>query len=242
MAISRPTFEHSLQQLQDEVLVMGSMVDKALHQAIDALKRRDHRLAKFVIANDREVNRQRFVIEEQALTLFATQQPIVARDLRLLAAILNIISELERMGDHAKGIARINEMMDDQPFIKPLIDLPRMAEKGSQMLNATLDALVHLDAAAAYTIARQDDELDNLYDQIYRELLQIMLHDPQTVNQATYLLWAAHNLERFGDRITNICERIIFVVTGQMTEIEGYNETKSYPDFIVPSARHELEG
>jgi phosphate transport system protein len=241
--MSRPTFERNLRELQDEVLVMGSMVNKALNQAMDSLKRRDHHLAKYVIDNDKEINRLRFAIEEQALTMIATQQPVVAHDLRIVAAVINIVGELERMGDHAKGIARITQLMEDQPLVKPLIDLPKMAEKCSLMLDGALEAFLRQDAEAARRVANCDDEIDVLYDQIYQELLQIMLSDSQTVNRATYLLWAAHNLERFGDRITNICERIIFVVTGEMVEIVGQPHNDYNPPSLIPaSARQELEG
>ncbi len=237
----RTNFEHALGQLQDEVLVMGSMVDKALRQAVDSLKRRDHRLAKYVIENDKEINRQRFIVEEQVLVVIATQQP-VAHDLRTIAAILMIIGELERMGDHAKGIAHINNLLDEQPLVKPLIDLPRMADKCSSMLNSALDAFLRQDAEAARRIADCDDEIDILYDHIYQELLAIMLADATTVNRATYLLWAAHNLERFGDRITNICERIIFVATGEMVEIIGHQGERTDLNSTIPSAKYELEG
>lgn len=239
--MNRSGFERGLQQLQDEVLVMGSMVNKALSQAIDALKRRDHRLAKYVIENDKEINRQRFVIEEQGLILIATQQPVVAHDLRLVAAVLHIAGELERMGDHAKGIARITQLLEDQPLVKPLFHLPLMAEKCQHMLGGVLEAFLQQDAEAARELAKEDDEIDHYYDQIYHELLDIMLADPQTINRATYLLWAAHNLERFGDRITNICERIIFVATGEMVEITG--EVKKGAQYqILASASQELEG
>ncbi len=217
----RDSFERGLQELRDEILVMGSMVDKALYQAVESLRQRQRVLSQYVIQNDHNINRKRFDIEEKGLTLIATQAP-VAQDLRLIAAILNISNELERMGDHAKGIARINEMMKDEPLIKPLIDIPKMASKCSQMLNAALDAFIKLDAAAARQVANEDDELDVLYDNIYHDLLNIMTEDSTTVNRATYLLWVSHNLERFGDRIVNICERVIFVATGELVEISNH--------------------
>ena len=215
----RETFDRQLQQLLDELLVMGSMVEQAVIESVDSLKRRDLAASKKIYDADRYINEKRYEIENNCLTLIATQQPM-ARDLRFLAAILEIITELERIGDYAKGIARINIRLGDEPLVKPLIDIPKMAEKGLDMLRRSLQAFVHRDADAARLIPDEDDEIDDLYNDIYRELLQIMLNDPRTVDRATYLLWAAHNLERLADRVTNICERIVFVVTGEMMELD----------------------
>lgn len=215
----RETFDRQLQQLLDELLVMGSMVEQAVIESVDSLKRRDLAASKKIYDADRYINEKRYEIENNCLTLIATQQPM-ARDLRFLAAILEIITELERIGDYAKGIARINIRLGDEPLVKPLIDIPKMAEKGLDMLRRSLQAFVHRDADAARLIPDEDDEIDELYNDIYRELLQIMLNDPRTVDRATYLLWAAHNLERLADRVTNICERIVFVVTGEMMELD----------------------
>ena len=134
-------------------------------------------------------------------------------------SILPLSHILERMGDYASGIARICIDIGDQPHIKPLIDIPRMAEKSVSMLRRSLDAFIERDVAAAESIAREDDEVDDLYQQVYRELLTIMLANPRTIDQATRLLWAAHNLERVADRVQNICERVVFVVTGRMQEL-----------------------
>jgi phosphate transport system protein len=215
----RETFDRQLQQLLDELLVMGSMVEHAVIESVDSLKRRDLAASKKIYEADRYINEKRYEIENNCLTLIATQQPM-ARDLRFLAAILEIITELERIGDYAKGIARINIRLGDEPLVKPLIDIPKMAEKGLDMLRRSLQAFVHRDADAARLIPDEDDEIDDLYNDIYRELLQIMINDPRTVDRATYLLWAAHNLERLADRVTNICERIVFVVTGEMMELD----------------------
>ncbi len=215
----RQTFDRELQRLQDEVLTLGSMVEKALLESVDCLKRRDHECARRIIAGDRLINEKRFAIESDCLILIATQQPM-AGDLRTLAAILEITTELERTGDYAKGISRINLMMGDAPLIKPLVDIPRMAEKACDMLNRALKAFAERDVEAARAIPREDDEVDALYNQVYRELLTIMMADHSTIDQATYLLWAAHNLERAADRVTNICERVIFTVTGQMMEFD----------------------
>jgi phosphate transport system protein len=215
----RETFDRQLQQLLDELLVMGSMVEHAVIESVDSLKQRDQAASKKIYEADRYINEKRYEIENNCLTLIATQQPM-ARDLRFLAAILEIITELERIGDYAKGIARINIRLGDEPLVKPLIDIPKMAEKGLDMLRRSLQAFVHRDADAARLIPDEDDEIDDLYNDIYRELLQIMINDPRTVDRATYLLWAAHNLERLADRVTNICERIVFVVTGEMMELD----------------------
>lgn len=215
----RRTFEEELQHLQDEVLVLGSIVEQALIDSVEALKQRDLEAARRLIAGDRDINEKRFAIEADALALIATQQP-VASDMRTLAAVLEIITELERMGDYAKGIARINLMIGAEPLLKPLIDVPRMAEKARDMLHQALEAFVQRDVALARAIPREDDEVDALYNQVYRELLTFIMTDPRTIDQATYLLWVAHNLERTADRVTNICERVVFTVTGEMVEMD----------------------
>jgi len=214
----RETFDRELQRLQDELLILGSMVERAIAESVDALKRRDFEASRRIVAQDRDINAQRFAIESDALVLIATQQPM-ASDLRALAAILDLASELERMGDYAKGIARINLMIGDQPLIKPLIDIPRMAERACSMLHRALDAFARRDVALARAIPAEDDEVDALYNQVYRELVTYILADPKNIDQANYLLWAAHNLERAADRVTNICERVIFTVTGELGEL-----------------------
>ena len=214
---SRTAFHHELERLQDEVLVLGSMVEKATLRSVDALRARNTAAARTIEAEDTLLNRKRFEIEEAALLLIATQQPM-ASDLRQLAAILHIVTDLERMGDYAAGIAHICVQIGDEPLIKPLIDIPRMAEKATSMLRRALDAFVERDIAAAEAIAHEDDDADDLYQQVYRELLTIMLANPRTIDQATHLLWVAHNLERVADRVQNICERVVFVVTGRMQE------------------------
>ena len=215
--LMRSNFHKELQRLQDEVLVLGSMVEKATLRAVDALRDRDLAAARVIEAEDTLLNRKRFEIEQAALLLMATQQPM-ASDLRRLAAIVHIVTDLERMGDYAAGIARICVQIGDEPLIKPLIDIPRMADKATSMLRRSLDAFVERDVAAAEAIAAEDDEVDALYQQVYRELLMLMLANPRTIDQATHLLWVAHNLERVADRVQNICERVVFVVTGRMQE------------------------
>ena len=215
----RETFEQDLQRIQDEVLVLGSMVENAIIESVESLKRRDLEGARRLIAEDRMLNERRFAIEHDALILIATQQPM-AGDLRTLAAVLAIISELERIGDYAKGISKINLMMGEAPFVKPLVDIPRMAEKARDMLHRALEAFVQQDVDLARAIPNEDDEVDALYNQVYRELLTFIINDPSTIDQATYLLWAAHNLERAADRVINICERVVFTVTGEMVEMD----------------------
>lgn len=216
--MAREHYQKQLIELQDDILELGLMVDSAIDRAVDSLKRRDLELSKKIVTDDYLINKKRFEIEDKCLLLIATQQPM-ARDLRTIAASLYISADLERMGDHAEGIAKINIMIGDQPLVKPLIDVPRMAVKARDMLRRSLDAFVRLDTEAARKICNEDDEIDALYDQVYRELLTIMLQDPRTITRATHLLWAAHNLERIADRVTNICERIVFLVTGKMEEI-----------------------
>jgi phosphate transport system protein len=218
ISVSRSQFHRELERLQDEVLVLGSMVEKAVSRSVDALRARDVGLARALEAEDVLINRKRFEIEEAALLQIATQQPM-ASDLRRLAAILHIVTDLERMGDYAAGIAHICVEIGDQPHIKPLIDIPRMSDKAVSMLRRALDAFVDRDVEAAEAIAAEDDEVDALYQQVYRELLTIMLANPRTIDQATHLLWVAHNLERVADRVQNICERVVFVVTGRMREL-----------------------
>jgi len=216
----REAFERKLQRFQDEVLILGSMVENALVESVELLKRRDLDGATRLIAEDSGINRKRFQIEADTLVLIATQQPM-AGDLRTLAAILEIVTELERMGDYAKGISRISLMIGEQPLLKPLIDLPRMAQKARDMLHQSLDAFVRRDVDLARAIPAQDDEVDDLYNQVYRELLTYIMADPRTIDQATQLLWVAHNLERTADRVTNICERVVFTVTGEMVEMDA---------------------
>ncbi len=214
----RTTFHKRLRKIQGDVLVMGSMVEKAIERSIEALKKRDQELAGKIIEDDQAINRKRFSIEEKCVELIATQQPM-ASDLRIIIGVLNIISELERIGDHAEGIAKIVLMIGDEPHLKPLIDLPRMAEKTEEMLRRSLKAFIDHDADIARQIAIEDDEVDNLYDQVFRELLTFMAEDPRTITRATRLIWVAHNLERSADRVTNICERVVYTVTGRMEEI-----------------------
>lgn len=221
--MTRETLDRKLHELLDEILVLGSMVEDAILGSVDALKRRDIEESRKIHEADKQINKRRFQIENDTIILIATQQPM-ATDLRLLASILEVASELERMGDYAKGIALINIRMGDAPLVKPLIDVPRMSEITVDMLHRALSAFVESDGQAARLIPKEDDVVDALYNQVYRELLTYMIADPSTIDNATYLLWVAHNLERTADRVTNICERTIFVDTGELVEIKASDD------------------
>ncbi|MBI4296341.1 MAG: phosphate signaling complex protein PhoU [Chloroflexi bacterium] len=214
----RTTFHKKLKEIQDDIVAMGGMVQEAISRSIDALKNRDLELAKQIIVDDHKINKKRFDIEEKCIQLIATQQPM-ASDLRTIISVLNIITEIERIGDYAEGIAKIVIMIGDEPPLKPLIDIPRMAEKTNEMMRRSLEAFIARDAQAARKVALEDDEVDALYNQVFRELLIYMMEDPRTVSRATRLIWVAHNLERSADRVTNICERVVYIVTGKMEEI-----------------------
>ncbi len=216
----RKTFEAEIKQVKDDLLVLGSLVEHSILASVEALKARDLQAARAILVGDQEINKLRFGIENELMILIATQQPM-AHDLRLLASILEISAELERMGDYAKGIAKINLRMGDQPLLKPLIDVPRMAEKDVDMLHRALAAFIKEDVETARQIPFEDDEVDALYIQVYRELITIILGDASAIERANWLLWVAHNLERVADRVTNICERTIFVATGELVEIDA---------------------
>lgn len=224
--MTRETFDRQLQTLLDEILVLGNMVEVAIIESVESLKQRDTDKAKLIYKNDRKINQKRFQIENDALTTIATQAPM-ATDLRILASILDVASELERMGDYAKGIALINIRLGQEPLLKPLIDVPRMAEVTVDMLHRALDAFINVNGELARNIPKDDDLVDALYNQVYRELLTFMISDPSTIDQATYLLWVAHNLERAADRVTNICERTLFVETGELHEIKSSDDETS---------------
>jgi phosphate transport system protein len=222
----RETFDRQLQRLLDQVLVLGSMVEQAVQEALDALQRRDHAAARRIYDADQRINEKRYAIEGECVTLIATQQPM-ARDVRFLAAILEIITELERIGDYAKGICKINLLLDDGATNLPIFyELQHMANFGLSMLHHSLDAFVAGDAATARLIPADDDEVDRLYNHVYRELTRQTLADPSMADRANHLMWAAHNLERLADRVTNICERIVFVATGEMKELDTVSGIK----------------
>jgi phosphate transport system protein len=219
----REAFQEQLAALQDKLLAMSALVDRAIERSVRALADGDQALAQEVIDDDLLINSAQRELEEQCLELIATQQP-KANDLRFIMSTAALAAELERMGDHCKGIAIIAQRLAGSPPLKPLIDIPRMAGKGRELLRGQLNAFIHHDAEKARALAQEDDVVDSLYDQVYRELLVFMMEDPRTITRATYLLWAAHNLERIGDRTTNIAERVSYLATG---EVEELNPQKS---------------
>jgi len=194
---------------------MVSLVDQAIDRSVLALRDRDHTLAQKVIDGDAELNRLRYEVEEACLAILATQQP-AAGDLRAILAVETIAVELERMGDHAEGIAKIVLRMGDEPPVTPLVEIPRMADLCRQMLKQSVDTFIARDAEAARRVGETDDSIDALYRELFDRLVAVMGRDPSAVERGTYLLWIAHNLERIGDRITNIVERVIFMATGQI--------------------------
>jgi phosphate transport system protein len=215
--VTRETFDQQLKALEQEVLDMGKMVDESIDLSVEALAKRDIDLSRRVIKEDEAINQTQHDIEEKCLVLIATQQPL-ATDLRVIFAVSSIATELERMADHAKGIGQIGVMMGPREPLKPLIDIPRMAAKARWLLERELDAFMKRDVELARSLGAEDDEVDRLYDQVFRELLIFMMDDPRTITRATYLLWAAHNLERIADRAINIGERVVFMVSGGVEE------------------------
>lgn len=214
----RTTLDRDLNVLRDDLLRLSGMVDRAIERAMRALAERDFDLALRVDKDDEQINALRRQIERAGIAVIATQQP-AARDLRLIIAAITIAGDMERMADHAAGIARIVMRMGDEPLLKPLIDMPRMADECRQMLREVLEAYVKRDTLQARAVAARDDTVDDLYKQIFRELLSFMVEDPRTTSRALFLLFAAHNLERIGDRITNLAEQVIFVDSGEIAEL-----------------------
>jgi len=217
----RESFERNLQHLVDQVLVLGSHVADAILDSVDALQRRDHASARRIFDADQHINEQRYAIEHECLTLIATQQPM-ARDVRFLAAILEIITELERIGDYAKGISKINLLMGDELIDQSTqISLKEMTDRGLDMLRRALDAFIKSDSDTARRIPLEDDMVDQLYYRLYRQLVDQMMVSPSTVDHCNHLMWVAHNLERMADRVTNICERVVYSATGEMKELDS---------------------
>lgn len=215
---SRRSFHDKLQQLIADLLVMGNLVEESIIKAVKALKEQDLELARQVIAEDDRIDQMELAIEDRCLTLIARQQPM-AKDLRKIATGLKIITDLERIADHASDIAKICLRINNEPLIKPLVDIPRMADKAKKMVNDALDSFAQSDVALAYQLCRDDDEIDHLHNQIFRELLTYMLEDPRTIKQATRLLFVSSYLERIGDHATNLGEWLIYMVTGERKEL-----------------------
>ncbi len=225
----RADFNRSLNRLESDLIILGNLVETAVDKSITGLKDRDLDISRAVITEDDIIDRKRFELEDQCVHLVATQQPL-ATDLRTIITVLHVSVELERIGDYAEGIAKISLMMGNEPPLKPLIDIPRMANCATDMMHRGMDALIRAINAEediesikqdALKVCDDDDEVDNLYDQVYRELLVFMMQDPQAIQRATYLLWVAHNLERIADRATNIAERVIYLVTGSLSKVNA---------------------
>ena len=216
----RADLDRQLNQLQQEVTSLAGIVDKATLRAIDALKTRDLAESRQVIKEDDYIDQKRYEVEERCVDLIATQQPM-AGDLRSIIALMHISVELERMGDYAEGISKISLLMGPNPPLKPLIDIPKMSDRATLMLRNSIDALVSRDVVKANQVLLDDDEVDALYDLVYRDLLVFMMEDPHTIERATYLLWIAHDLERIADRATNIAERVIYLVTGKIVNSDS---------------------
>jgi len=214
----REGFHNRMRELERDVLQMGETVIEAINQSVAALKDLNANQAKRVIANDALVDRKRWELEDRCVDLIATQQP-VASDLREIIATLSIVRDLERIGDYAEGIGKIVLMHGDEPLVRALTYLPAMAEKAIRMLRESLDAFIKRDAKAARAICDEDDAVDKLYDQAYHDLLGYMINDPSVITRATYLIWAAHNVERIADRATNISESVVYLVTGTPMEL-----------------------
>jgi phosphate transport system protein len=214
----REKFVQDMKRLQEEILGLGVLAEKAVLDSVEALRTQDLEKAREIIAADRPINEKRFLLEHEALTLIATQQPM-ASDLRGLAAVLELATELERIADYAKGIANIALMIGTHPLIKPLVDIPIMAKKACAMLHASLEAYVAQDVKKACRIPTEDEEVDALYEKVYRDLVDLIVADRKVLDQAMRLTWVAHNLERVADRVGNICERVIFSITGNIEEL-----------------------
>ena len=207
-----------LNQLEHDVLSFGNVVEIALKNSVESLQTRDADLATQIIRHDQELDRTEFAIRQDCMSLLAAGYSS-SSGLRMIVALLGIITELERMGDYAEGIANITLMIGNQPPLKPLIDIPIMAQRGTEMLRGSLESLSERDVEKSKHICQIDDEVDALYDQVFRELLLIMVENQKNITQATRLTWVAHNLERFADRVTNICEHVVFGITGEMVDI-----------------------
>lgn len=225
----RTSFSTELSQLKLQLLEYGARVERVIGEGMEALQTRDRALAQSIIENDAQINRIRYDMEERCYTLMATQAPM-AGDLREIVSMLQIAIELERIADHAKNLAEITIYMGSEPLLKPLIDLPRMSELCQTMLNRALDAFARGDAHAAELVANMDDDIDNLYKQVFRELMSYIVEDPRTVTRAMNLLFAAHNLERVGDCVTNIAERIVYARTGRLEDLNAQPPVPSVPD------------
>ena len=221
--MSRFTLDQEIRLVQDEMLLLGSLAEQAILNSVDALRRQDVAAARTIALEDKKINDKHFAIENHILIIFATQSPL-ARDLRLLAAMLEIITELERIGDYAKGIAKVAIRLADDETPVPIQEISTMADKATSMLHRALGAFISEDVTAAYAIPKEDDEVDELYITVYRKIVQNMIKNPESIDHTNQILWVIHNLERTADRVTNICERIIFIVSGELLELDSSDD------------------
>jgi len=221
--MSRFTLDQEIKLVQDEMLLLGSLAEQAILNSVDALRRQDVAAARTIALEDKKINDKHFAIENHILIIFATQSPL-ARDLRLLAAMMEIITELERIGDYAKGIAKVAIRLADEDIPVPIQEISTMADKATSMLHRALGAFISEDVTAAYAIPKEDDEVDDLYLTVYRKIVQNMIKNPESIDHTNQILWVIHNLERTADRVTNICERIIFIVSGELLELDSSDD------------------
>ncbi len=219
----RDTLNRQMNHIQDEILVLGSMVEQAMLSAVDALKKHDRKAAKMIFEQDQIINEKRFAIENAIIILMATQQPM-ARDLRNLAAMLEVNSELERIGDYAKGVSKVVLLLGDKEVFMPTAEINQMAEKAVNMLHRALSAFIDENVNLALAIPPEDNEVDALFNQAYHKIVNSMVENPVNIDQTNYMMWVIHNLERMADRVTNICERTVFIATGELFEVDGMDE------------------
>ncbi len=217
--MTRETLDRQLHHIQDEILLLGSLVEQAMLNAVQSLKNRDRAAAHKIYQADQDINEKRFAIENAILILMATQQPM-ARDLRMLAAMLEVNTELERMGDYAKGIAKVTQRLGDVEIKIPIQEIEQMASIATSMLHRALGCFISENAMVASQIPAEDDQVDRLYEEIYRQIVHTMIENPDLIDHTNLLLWVAHNLERMADRVTNICERTVFINTGELLEMD----------------------
>jgi phosphate transport system protein len=217
--MSRDTLNLHIQEIKDELIVIGNLVETATIKAIESLKNRDNDAAREIYLNDRIINEKRYQVESDVLIQIATQQPL-AHDLRLLAAMLEIASELERMGDYAKGICKVTLNLGDADVHIPIKDFEMMGQLAVEMLHQALEVFLNEDVAAARLVPQKDDKVDKIFTKVERSIVHSMATHPETIDHSNLLMWVAHNIERMADRVTNICERTIFVVTGDLVELE----------------------
>jgi len=215
---TRQVFEEEMAAVNQEILRMGVMVEEALHQAVKSLVNKDGELARAVVAGDAAINQVEQEIEDRCIVLIAREQP-VATDLRRLVTSLKIVTQLERMGDHALHVAKGTLRLLPETYMKPLIDIPRMAEIGIGMIRDVLTAFLDNNAERAREVASRDHLVDELHNQVMREVFTYMMENTKNIPQSISLLFISRFLERVGDHVTNICEWVVYGATGERVEL-----------------------